>query len=329
MKIGSVIKKYRKEAGLTQEEMASRLGVTTPAVNKWENGYTNPDIELLAPIARLLGISLDTLMSFQELTSNEISDIIRRMDQMFETRKFEEVYAWALERVREYPNCNMLIWRVAVVLDARRQLGPCAEPKQYDAQISAWYETALRDENEEIRHHAADSLLGFYLRKKEYTKAEEYLQYFSDYDPLKHLYRGRLYKEQGRAQEADETFEGYLFSLYQNLMSTLAFLIGLELAGGNRERAGFLAEKQKAISCVFEMAEAGADAGPGKAPDLALIQLRDMFSYCPDFSKSRLFEHLKPDKVFKKNPEPQLSRSAGIVSAGSVWVEGDALWEIK
>ena len=36
MDIGVVIKKYRKEAGMTQEEMANRLGVTTPAVNKWE-----------------------------------------------------------------------------------------------------------------------------------------------------------------------------------------------------------------------------------------------------------------------------------------------------
>ncbi len=51
MSIGSVIRKYRKEAGMTQEEMANRLGVTTPAVNKWENGNSNPDIELLAPIA--------------------------------------------------------------------------------------------------------------------------------------------------------------------------------------------------------------------------------------------------------------------------------------
>ena len=40
MDIGSVIKKYRKDIGLTQEEMANRLGVTTPAVNKWENGVS-------------------------------------------------------------------------------------------------------------------------------------------------------------------------------------------------------------------------------------------------------------------------------------------------
>lgn len=63
MEIGSIIRKYRKEAGLTQEEMANRLGVTAPAVNKWENGNTKPDIDLLAPIARLFNISLDTLLS--------------------------------------------------------------------------------------------------------------------------------------------------------------------------------------------------------------------------------------------------------------------------
>ena len=54
MTIGDVIKKYRKSKGLTQEEMAARLGVTAPAVNKWERGGTLPDVALLAPIARLL-----------------------------------------------------------------------------------------------------------------------------------------------------------------------------------------------------------------------------------------------------------------------------------
>ena len=38
MKIGEVIRKYRKENHLTQEEMANDLGVTVPAVSKWETG---------------------------------------------------------------------------------------------------------------------------------------------------------------------------------------------------------------------------------------------------------------------------------------------------
>ena len=66
MKLGEVIRKYRKIKNMTQEEMANRLGITAPAVNKWENGNSLPDITLLSPIARLLDISLDTLLSFQE-----------------------------------------------------------------------------------------------------------------------------------------------------------------------------------------------------------------------------------------------------------------------
>ena len=40
MQIGEVIRKYRKEKNMTQKEMAHRLGVTTPAVNKWEKGVS-------------------------------------------------------------------------------------------------------------------------------------------------------------------------------------------------------------------------------------------------------------------------------------------------
>jgi len=38
MQIGEVIRKYRKRQNMTQEEVANRLGVTAPAVNKWEKG---------------------------------------------------------------------------------------------------------------------------------------------------------------------------------------------------------------------------------------------------------------------------------------------------
>ena len=203
MDIGVVIKKYRKEAGMTQEEMANRLGVTTPAVNKWENSNSKPDIELLAPIARLLDISLDTLLSFHEkLSDTEIEEIIRKMDRMFSEEGYEKTYEWALRLIKEYPNCNMLIWQAAVMLDARRITDKCTNPEKYDKQINAWYELALHDENEEIQHHAADSLFGFYLRKKNYAKAEKYLDYFSEHDPMKSCYQGRLLQEQGKIKEA-------------------------------------------------------------------------------------------------------------------------------
>ena len=47
MKIGEVIRKYRKEKEMTQEQMARGLGVTASAVNKWENHAAYPDLSLI------------------------------------------------------------------------------------------------------------------------------------------------------------------------------------------------------------------------------------------------------------------------------------------
>ena len=189
MDIGVIIKKYRKEVGMTQEEMANRLGVTktngrrvipSRILNCW---HQLQDCLIFHLIHYFL-----FMKNFQILKSKKI---IRKMDRMFSEEGYEKTYEWALRLIKEYPNCNMLIWQTAVMLDARRITDKCTNQKKYDKQINAWYELALHDENEEIQHHAADSLFGFYLRKKDYTKAEKYLDYFSEYDPMKSYYQGR------------------------------------------------------------------------------------------------------------------------------------------
>jgi transcriptional regulator with XRE-family HTH domain len=86
--------------------MANCLGVTAPAVNKWENGNSMPDILLLAPIARLLGISLDTLLSFrEELTTEEIQRLVYEADERLKSETFEEAFQWAKTIIEQYPNC--------------------------------------------------------------------------------------------------------------------------------------------------------------------------------------------------------------------------------
>lgn len=303
MDIGSVIKKYRKIIGLTQEEVANRLGVSTPAVNKWENGNSNPDIELLPPIARLLNISLDTLLSFnQKLTDVEIEEIIKQMDKMFSKEGYDKTYEWAVKVINKYPNCNMLIWQAAVILDARRLTGGCEDPNKYDDQINLWYERALTDEDETIRHHAADSLFSFYLRKKDYTMAEKYLGYFSDYDPMKKVYWGRLNKEQGKTEDAYKMFEAVLFSGYNILNFAFSFMSTLALEEGDTAYARFLAEKMGILAHVFEM---------GKYNEYAFMlnivcaekniegtykivkQMLENVDSMTDFQKSKLYRHMK------------------------------------
>ena len=66
------IKKYRKDNNLTQEDLAKQLNVSRQAVSKWETGSSYPNIELLNDIAVLLNVSLDVLISKEEITNETI-----------------------------------------------------------------------------------------------------------------------------------------------------------------------------------------------------------------------------------------------------------------
>ena len=61
--IGNRIQKSRKEKGLTQEELAAKLGVSSQAVSKWENDASCPDISLLPELCRVLGVTTDELLT--------------------------------------------------------------------------------------------------------------------------------------------------------------------------------------------------------------------------------------------------------------------------
>ena len=62
MTIGKRIALLRKEKGLTQEELATHMGVSPQAVSNWENDQTCPDISALPRLARRLGVSVDELL---------------------------------------------------------------------------------------------------------------------------------------------------------------------------------------------------------------------------------------------------------------------------
>jgi len=63
--LGNIICQHRQAKNLTQEEFASRLGVTPQAVSKWERGNGLPDISFIRGICSILGISADTLLEIQ------------------------------------------------------------------------------------------------------------------------------------------------------------------------------------------------------------------------------------------------------------------------
>ena len=63
MTLGKRIAQYRKEKGLTQEALAQAMNVSAQAVSKWENDQTCPDIASLPQLSRILGVTVDELLS--------------------------------------------------------------------------------------------------------------------------------------------------------------------------------------------------------------------------------------------------------------------------
>ena len=75
MSIGEQIQKFRKECGMTQNELAEKLFVSYQAISQWENGVTKPDIELLPKIAEIFKISIDELFSIQTVKKDSELDL--------------------------------------------------------------------------------------------------------------------------------------------------------------------------------------------------------------------------------------------------------------
>lgn len=66
MKLNEKILYYRKKAGLSQEALAAKTGVSRQAVSKWELGDTVPELEKLVALAKAFGVTTDELLGLEE-----------------------------------------------------------------------------------------------------------------------------------------------------------------------------------------------------------------------------------------------------------------------
>lgn len=75
---GNTIKSLRESKGLTQNELAEKIGVSGKAVSKWETAKGLPDISLIEPIGKALGVSVMELFSGDTITNKNISSNLLR-----------------------------------------------------------------------------------------------------------------------------------------------------------------------------------------------------------------------------------------------------------
>lgn len=86
---GDIICKMRQNKNMTQEEFASRLGVTPQAVSRWERGNSLPDISLIEGICNVLSVSSDTLLGI-EVENKVIENHDVNMEKEIRSNMFAE-----------------------------------------------------------------------------------------------------------------------------------------------------------------------------------------------------------------------------------------------
>ncbi len=116
MNIAAKIIKLRKEKCVTQEQLAKIIGVSAPAVSKWETGQSCPDIELLAPLARYFGVTIDELLSFRpSLSTEEANQFCDAVLLVFETEGHKKGLEKCKSLLLEYPEDTYLKLRLSAI----------------------------------------------------------------------------------------------------------------------------------------------------------------------------------------------------------------------
>lgn len=105
MNIGEKIAELRRDAGMTQEALASRLVISPQAVSKWERGIANPDLELIPEIARLFGISTDELLglSSPKAQENELESRVSSLERLLAMLTEKDDHAMREIQLRDAP----------------------------------------------------------------------------------------------------------------------------------------------------------------------------------------------------------------------------------
>ena len=66
MSFGKVLRELRKDANMTQEQLAQKLAISPQAVSRWETDFAMPDISLIVPIAEIFEVSTDVLLGHDD-----------------------------------------------------------------------------------------------------------------------------------------------------------------------------------------------------------------------------------------------------------------------
>ncbi len=189
MQIGDNIRIARKRKGLTQEELAGQIGVTSQAVSRWESGAGMPDISLIVPIAQVLSVSTDMLFGMDsEGNDNQLLMQITNQYQKIGS-EFTDPKEAALNKCK-YLEAELdqdpgnFVYAMSLV-ESTAELSRYADFENYQCDWDNRKNKAIRAGMQVIRFCNSRMLLErthyalawIYIHEKDFTSAREHIEH--------------------------------------------------------------------------------------------------------------------------------------------------------
>jgi len=266
MDMTTVLREKRKALGLTQEQVANALGISAPAVNKWERGATCPDILLLPALARLLKTDPNALLGFREgLSKQEITEILSGIAESARAGDVAQSFAAAEEQLKEYPYCMELLQSAATILNGALLMSSLSagEKAPYRQRVTAMYERVAQSGDTALADRANYLLASAMIQEERYTEAQALLDSLPDWSALdKRGMQADVLDRQGETAKAAELLERKLTQSLPDQQTTLCRLIRLYVREGDDAGAQALADCARKECEAFGMGEYWAHIAP-------------------------------------------------------------------
>lgn len=255
LQIGDTIASLRRARNITQEQLATAVGVSAPAVSKWETGQSYPDITLLAPLARYFDITVDALLAYEPVLTEEALDALAEsVNDVFAQEGFDAGLACMEKLMREYPSDATLRLTMASLLtqDAVFITDPSQKERLSQA-MEAWLQFAVEHaQGEQLL--AAKQLLAYeYIKQRRLDEAEAIFDSFPEnqFNPRQMMPTLRMLQE--RYDEAIRLSQQNLFFAINDAIGALTSLTGLAVRQENAEAAARYANAGDSLLRLFEI----------------------------------------------------------------------------
>ena len=232
LQIGEAIRTLRKNKGITQEQLAEVLDISTPAISKWESDQTYPDIAMIPIIARYFQVTTDFLLGFSsepsELSPEDIKAICNDVTQKFNTLQFQDAQKEWLEYIRQFPIHYQLKYELAT-LGVFNLIKANSEEETFDFanKIIRVFEQCINSDDLKIKQGAYFQIANLHVVLGNFDKAQAALDQVPMQLTNPKVLQTMIYIRKGDFEQADRNIQENILKSVNEVLGELANKISI------------------------------------------------------------------------------------------------------